>query len=278
MTLKQLFDAGTAALENANNPDAAFDARELLLFASDINATQFLLSSHTEASAALEKAYNELIRRRVSGEPLQYIIGRWSFLGNEFNVGEGVLIPRPETEELADMCIQRIKKGGVKTVYDLCAGTGCIGISIAKACPQVTVYMFEKYESAAGYCRENTALNGVKNAVTVICDITRGVPEGLPPAELIVSNPPYIPADELDGLQKEVHFEPSTALDGGKDGLVFYRVIASKWLANADSPAFCAVECGEEQSEDICRLFSEYGKTYSMTDAYGVRRFVCADI
>lgn len=274
MTYKQLYDKGQSLLKADSIDDAVFDARELLLFAAGISETQLLLKYCDEADAKINDAYLKLIYRRRCGEPVQYLIGRWSFLDCEFYVGSGVLIPRPETEQLAAMCINKVKKDNIKIVYDLCAGSGCIGISIARACPETKVVLFEKYSAAADYCRKNVLLNKAVNASVSQVDIFNGMPKGLAPAQLIVSNPPYIPADEIDGLQREVHFEPVTALDGGKDGLDFYRAIAADWLAPMPEHIACAVECGEGQADEIGSVFSPFGKTAAVTDIFGVRRFV----
>lgn len=278
MTLKQLYVLGRAELEKANIPDADFDARELLCRAFGLTETDYILRQDHKADEKQLNDYSAFVNRRSYGEPLQYILGEWDFFGNVFSVGEGVLIPRPETEQLAEMCIERIKKGGIKTVYDLCAGTGCIGISIAKACPDTKVYLMEKYDTALSFCRKNIVRNGVKNAEAVQCDIFSGLPEGLPPAQLIVSNPPYVPAEQIPGLQRELHFEPETALDGGNDGLDFYPAIAEKWAACSPELKFAAFECGEEQPGIVAGMFSRFGETKTVNDVFGTQRFVCCNM
>lgn len=275
MTFRELYEHGATALREAGIEDFEFDAVQLLYTAADMTPTSFLLSERQCADEDIVKKYNAYIDRRRFGEPLQYIIGSWDFLDCTFRVGKGVLIPRPETEQLARIGIETVRKNGITTVIDLCAGSGCIGISIAKACPDTKVVLLEKYAPAVEYCRINAKRNAVKNVSVLQADIFDGLPEGMKMPQLIISNPPYIPTNELDVLQREVQFEPVSALDGGKDGLVFYRAIAEKWLKNEEKPSFCAVECGECESEEISRLFSEFGDVSVVYDVFGTDRFVC---
>lgn len=274
MTFYELFRSGVEVLNAAESEDAEFDARELLLFAADLSAAEFLLRRGEQADEETVRKFTKLTLRRQSGEPLQYIIGKCDFYGNVFFVGNGVLIPRPETEQLTDICIDIIKKRNIKVVFDLCAGSGCIGISIAKACPQTTVYLFEKYEAAAYYCQKNIGASDLDNAFFVSADIFDGIPADLPEPQLIVSNPPYIPSIDISGLQAEVLREPLSALDGGADGLDFYHAIAEQWIACCKGLGYCAVECGEEQAAAIGEIFSPYGQSEIIRDIYGAERFV----
>lgn len=137
-----------------------------------------------------------------SGTPLQYVLGEWDFLDSTFAVGPGVLIPRPETEELAQLAIEQVKNAGTTpVVWDLCAGSGCIGISIAKACPGASVYCVEKSTDAFAYLQKNAM--PVANVRPVLADIS-GDLTSLPKPQVLVSNPPYIPAAVMPTLQPEV--------------------------------------------------------------------------
>lgn len=278
MTFRELYEYGVKELRETGIEDYEFDAVQLLYTAADMTPTSFLLSERQSADEDIAAKYNAYINRRRLGEPLQYIVGSWDFLDCTFRVGKGVLIPRPETEQLARIGIDIVRKNKISTVIDLCAGSGCIGISIAKACPDTKVVLLEKYAPAAEYCRINAELNAVKNVSVLQADIFDGLPEGMRMPQLIISNPPYIPSNELDGLQREVQFEPVSALDGGKDGLVFYRAIAEKWLKSEEKSSFCAVECGECESEEISRMFSELGSVDVVFDVFGTDRFVCLNL
>jgi release factor glutamine methyltransferase len=199
---------------------------------------------------------DNIISRRKNGEPLQYILGKWDFYDLTFLVGKGVLIPRPETEILVDFALEKIESIESPVVFDLCAGTGCIGLTIAKHRKDATVYLFEKEDKAFSYLQKNREKYGLENAILVKTDILNDDISDLPKCDILLSNPPYIESDEIKTLQKEVHFEPYSALDGGKDGLIFYRAICDRWIEKVNKNGYLAFECGEEQSEQIIQLFS----------------------
>ena len=277
MTLRGLARYGAEHLSRHGVADADFDARQLLLHLFGIDGTRFLLDGDRPVGDTDAAAYDALLARRAAGEPLQYILGQWDFYGGTFFVGPGVLIPRPETEQLTELCIERLGDGNAKTVFDLCAGTGCIGLSIARACPRAEVYLFEWYDGAFGYLQKNADAFSLPNARLVKADVLRGCPEGIPAPDLIVSNPPYVRAGELEGLQREVGFEPATALDGGDDGYVFYRAVAERWLPLLKPNGFAAAECGEGQPETVAALFAPQLDCRTVTDLYGVARFVAGE-
>ena len=273
-TLRDLSRCGAALLARSGVEDAHFDARQLLYHLLSLDATAFLLQSARRVTGAEREAYEALLRRRASGEPLQYILGQWEFCGETFAVGPGVLIPRPETEQLAQLCIDAVSARGLQCVFDLCAGTGCIGLTVAKACPGARVFLLELYGEALAYLKKNEAAFALPNTQIIRADVLNGPPEGLPAPDAIVSNPPYIRAGEIAALQREVGFEPETALDGGADGTVFYRAIAQKWLPYLPEGGFAAVECGEDQTQAVAGLFGPYLACGAVRDLYGAPRFV----
>lgn len=211
--------------------------------------------SSVSASDEQVSLLKEIISRRKNREPLQYIVGKWDFYGLTFNVGEGVLIPRPETENLVEYVLNEIKNVNNPVVFDLCSGSGCIGITIAKLRPDSKVYLFEKEDKAYSYLNKNLESFNLKNATPVKCDIFECDLSDLPIADVLVSNPPYIKSNEIPLLQTEVKCEPISALDGGKDGLEFYKCIASKWTSNVKKGGLIAMECGDGQSSEILPLF-----------------------
>lgn len=206
----------------------------------------------TDEQIALAK---KVIDRRKNGEPLQYITGEWDFYGLVFSVGKGVLIPRPETENLVDYVLNEIKDVTNPVVYDLCSGTGCIGLTIAKMRPDAECFLFEKEDDAFFYLEKNFRSQGVKNVTLVKCDIFDYDARSLPNADVLVSNPPYIKSAEISSLQREVTCEPLRALDGGEDGLIFYKCISQKWLSKVQDGGLVALECGNGQSNDVLQLF-----------------------
>lgn len=243
-------------LEPCSSDDSAFEAD--CIVADLLGCTNSALRLYSDAyvdALTVEKA-KELVQRRLTHEPLQYILGKWEFYGREFYVGEGVLIPRPETELLIDTAINEFSGKNQPICYDLCSGSGCIGITVAKEIPDCRVYMLEKSDKAFGYLEKNVVHNGVINCKAVIGDIFE--PSPFPEkADIILSNPPYICSDVIPTLQAEVHKEPLMALDGGTDGLIFYKRIADYWSDFLKPGGIIAVEIGEDQGESVSAIFKE---------------------
>lgn len=271
---RALLKKGADILNSADIDDAEFDAYQLLLTFFDNSTSEYMLHCAEGVTKADENEYLGLIDRRLSGEPLQYIIGKWDFYNSSFFVGEGVLIPRPETEELVERCVELIRKNKYSVIYDLCTGSGCIGLSIAKECPDVKCYLFELYDNAFFYARKNLNEMNICNVQLINHDILRKYEGNVPSADIIVSNPPYIETEEIESLQSEVLREPITALDGGDDGLMFYRAIYSLWADRLNSNGYFAFECGEKQTEDIISLSGSEYDSKSYKDMYGNDRFV----
>ena len=258
MTLREALKS--LKLKLADIDDGDIEARYILEKVSGISYSQMLFKVDDEIS---EEIYNDaltMVNRRLSGEPIQYILGYWDFMDFTFKVGEGVLIPRPETEILVEYISDKIKNIAEPVIYDLCSGSGCIGLSLKKLNINAKVYLVEKSDKALAYLKENhrTLCGDLDNMTVIQGDILK--PEdfaNLPKADVIVSNPPYIRSDEIPTLQSEVLREPVMALDGGDDGLIFYRCLVSEWTKHLKDGGFMAFECGEDQAEDICKLFSE---------------------
>lgn len=184
--------------------------------------------------------------------------------------------PRPETEELAQLAIEQVKNAGTTpVVWDLCAGSGCIGISIAKACPGASVYCVEKSTDAFAYLQKNAM--PVANVRPVLADIS-GDLTALPKPQMLVSNPPYIPAAVLPTLQPEVLKEPMMALDGGTDGLDFYRLIAEKIVPTLVSGTQLLLEIGDEQGRAVQNLFATCENVQVRQDIYGKDRILIATV
>ena len=277
MTISELEKLGSQKLRASGKENSDFDARCLLEFVLNLNPTQYLLNRSEEVDSVCAEKFLSLVERRSNGEPLQYILGKWEFMGLPFYVGEGVLIPRPETEMLVEFALDFLKDKKNPVVIDLCSGSGCIAISVAKHLPNAKVYAVEKSDLAFPYLKKNIWLNCVFNVSAVHGDIfDRTLLSDIKP-DLILSNPPYIRSPEIASLQSEVRNEPSMALDGGEDGLVFYREIANGWLDRLGTGGAIAVECAEDQTEDIIRMFSkktQYAEAFN--DLSGLPRTVTA--
>lgn len=213
-----------------------------------------------------------IAEKRANGIPLQYIFGEWEFYGLPFKVGQGVLIPRPETELLVDIAVENITEHG--ELLDLCSGTGCIPIAAEKTsgCKATAV---ELYDDAFYFLNENIRLNGagvtaIKHDVLLPCEALNGRK-----FDVITSNPPYLTEREMDSLQKEVTFEPETALYGGTDGLHFYRKLFSIWKGNLAEDGLFAVEIGDGQEQDVAAIIKDEGLTpWFKRDLNGIVRVV----
>lgn len=269
MTLKEAYNYGVYFLSCNGVDEAEFKSLCLVCHLDGIKNSEF--EQHRDDDVIM-KRFADLLWRVKNGEPLQYVIGKWDFYESEFYVGKGVLIPRPETEELVELAVKSVKELGECVIYDLCAGSGCIGISIAKACPDATVYLVEKSADAMFYLLKNA--EGVPNARVICGDICSM--DDVKTADVIISNPPYIRTADIDSLQKEVLAEPIMALDGGSDGLDFYRVINEKWADVLSDNGLLFLEIGEEQGEDIKSVLTGFTNINVIKDIYGNDRMVSA--
>ena len=279
MKAEQMLRIASKKLRSAGIDDAYFDAVCLVEHVTGLDRTRIMLCDDdvTDEQAALLEA---AVLRRAGGEPLQYIIGEWDFFGRTFEVGTGVLIPRPETELLVELALRKLEGCRHPVVFDLCAGSGCIGLSIASERPDAHVYLFEKYDEAYSYLKKNIKRLELTNSEAVRYDIINGYDaKRFDEPDLIVSNPPYIRKDELGSLQPEVKREPVTALDGGDDGADFYRVIARSWLPFVRSKGGVIVECDPAQALAVAGMFMPRAvKVEIVTDTFGLQRAVAADI
>lgn len=246
-----------ARLTAAGCPDADYDAAELfrLVTGRDVRLADAPL---TEAQAA---RLESLCLRREAREPLQYLCGRWSFLDFELIVGPGVLCPRADTEVVAEAAAQTLAGVKAPRVLDLCAGTGCLGLGVKRFCPEADVTCVEKSPEAFRYLKKNAASalkQGTARAVEGdLFTYWQGLPEG--ELNLIVSNPPYLTAAEMQQLQPEVAREPAMALEAGEDGLVFYRALAEHYQNALRPGGALALEIGWQQREAVTALLAANG-------------------
>ncbi len=269
MTLKEAYNYSVYFLSCNGIDEAEFKSLCIVCSLAGIKNSQFKMHQQDDI---IMKRLADMLWRVKSGEPIQYVIGKWDFYESEFYVGKGVLIPRPETEELCALAVKHIKNLGECIVYDLCAGSGCIGVSIAKACPDATIYMIEKSGDALFYLLKNS--DGISNARIICADIKNT--NDLPKGDVIVSNPPYVKSDDIKTLQSEVLYEPATALDGGKDGLDFYRIINDNWFDMLNKNGHLFLEIGEDQGKDIFNVLTHFKNINVIKDMYGNDRMVTA--
>jgi len=281
MTLGTMINLAAAQLEKAGCPDSLHDARLLMEQCLESDYKGILLRWDESAEHEVELAYAQLVETRSSRRPLQYILGKWAFMGLEFYVGDGVLIPRQDSEILAQTVISLLKAGDErKKVIDLCAGTGCIGISVAYYAPHAEVWLIENSNDAFSFLEKNLSQHALPNAIAVKEDIMRG-PEAfdIPPVDILVCNPPYIKTAQWAELQPEVRMEPITALDGGEDGLSYYRVLASKWLREMKKGDKAVFEIANDMAADAAEILqSTCESIQTLTDAAGNDRVLLLTI
>lgn len=249
MTLAQALAAAYEVLAAAQVPDFQLDAQWLLAEVLQVQRLALTLMRDTALSEAQHDVFQALIARRASREPLQYILGTAEFMGHRLKTRPGVLIPRNDTETLAQMAISRVKPGD--RVLDLCCGSGNLAIAVKMACPGAQVWASDLSAAAVSLTRENAGRLGAEITVAQgdLFHPLRGRR-----FDLILSNPPYIPADELPRLQAELGFEPAQALDGGADGLSFYRRIISEAPHFLSPGGFLMVEMGDNQAGALMAL------------------------
>jgi len=256
------------------------EARLIVAHAAGKTKEELLTSSRLYVTdPAIQRLVDEMIERRLGGEPVAYIVGEWEFYGIPIIVNESVLIPRIDTELLADVAIRMIKKRGWQTrLIDLCTGSGCVGLAVASHAPNCRVVLADVSEHALAVCRANMLRNTLSRHVTAIeVDVIETPPALLGMFDAIVSNPPYIPTRELKTLDRSVRdYEPILALDGGPDGLYVIRAIAANWSAMLKPSGILALECGIGQAEAVREIMEDSGfkeiKAYK--DTLGIDRVV----
>lgn len=256
MKLKEI-RKNIAKLLSENGIEAsAFETDVLIQTVLDVDKTALIMKLETELTNDETKKISTLAAKRVEGYPLQYIVGNWEFYGREFMVGEGVLIPRADTETLVDTAIKLSKNN--PTIIDLCSGSGCIAITLEKELNAKT-YALEKSEKAFEFLNKNIKLN--QSQITpILCDVLqKDSLKDLPDFDLVVSNPPYIKTDEIKTLSKEVGYEPEIALDGDADGLKFYREITRLWKEKIKQGGYLIYEIGYTQAQEVSDILAENG-------------------
>lgn len=258
MTVNEIYQSGLKLLENNNIENSKFEAQSLLQKAFSLDRIGFIIHKTDKADENCSHNFLKFIEKRISGEPLQYILGEWSFMGFDFKVGRGVLIPRDDTEVVVNLCIDFLENRTDKKTVDLCSGSGAIAVALDKI-SGAKVTAVEIDETAFSYLETNVKENNssVKPVMADALEICDTFADG--ELDLIVSNPPYIKSADIETLQKEVQLEPRLALDGGEDGCDFYREIVSRWSRKLKKGGALAFELGENQADAVKALMAEQG-------------------
>lgn len=274
----QLMQACVKQLEEAGIEDALLNARELVgkAMQTDCRSIEFDMKLKQQADSSVQTQVENLCKRRIQGEPLQYIIGEWEFYGLPFKVGKGVLIPRQDTETVVDTVLRKAPVDKPLTIIDLCAGSGCIAVALEKHLECEKVYAVEKSMQAMDYLRQNISLNNSR-VIAVQGDVTdEQTLDRFDTADVIVSNPPYLTKEDMQALQKEVSFEPESALFGGDDGLDFYTTIIRLWKTRLRQGGMMAFEIGIDMQDEVMTMLVRHGfeNVRAVKDACGIFRCV----
>lgn len=265
-------------LRGADVGDPSLEARELVCFATGKTREELLRDGNLYASPELEQQTWALVDRHLAGEPVAYLIGEWEFFGLPLDISPDVLIPRPDTEVLAEQAIAYCRTLGECRVLDLCAGSGCVGLAVAANVPGARAVLGELSEGALKICRQNIRRNGLTGRViSMQVDALSKPSPNLGEFQCIVCNPPYIPHGDIAGLDVSVRdYEPHLALDGGEDGLEFYCAITQLWRDALTPGGRIYFEVGVGQADMVLRIMRAvgFGDIQIVKDLHGIPRVV----
>lgn len=251
-----IIDEAKKLLANDLNQE---EARDIIQYVTGLSNQEQLLNYKKELSQSDEEKVKAILTKRTDGYPLQYILRKWPFMGKDFSVGEGVLIPRDDTEVVVLSVIPYLKQIKKARIIDLCSGSGIIAVTLKCMFPQSEVHALELSEKALPYLKSN--IKSLAPDVILHQGDLNLLYENFEDNyfDLVISNPPYIESKIIPTLQTEVQNEPKMALDGGTDGLDFYRSITEKWSKKLRQGGMMAFELGEGQFDTVKALMSDKG-------------------
>ena len=278
MTIKQAITKGMIMLKSNNVESPKLKARLLLQYVLDKPRQYIIVYDNKEIDKQQHWQYFVNIEKLTKGIPLQHITHRQEFMKMDFFVDENVLIPRPDTEILVEEVIKIAQKYNSPRILDLCTGSGAIAISLKKFVPNADITAVDISEKALEIAQKNAEkleakINFVKSNLFDKLDNKK--------FDIIVSNPPYIRKDEIKKLSEEVQKEPKIALDGGEDGLDFYRIIAEQAINYLKTGSFLCFEIGYNQKNDVIKIIEDeqnYKNTYCKKDLYGNDRIIITQV
>ena len=278
MTIKQAITKGMIMLKSNNVESPKLKARLLLQYVLDKPRQYIIVYDNKEIDKQQQWQYFVNIEKLTKGVPLQHITHRQEFMKMDFFVDENVLIPRPDTEILIEEVIKIAQKYNSPRILDLCTGSGAIAISLKKFVPNADITAVDISEKALEIAQKNakkleTKINFLKSDLFDKLDNKK--------FDIIVSNPPYIRKDEIKKLSEEVQKEPKIALDGGEDGLDFYRIITEQAINYLKTGSFLCFEIGYNQKNDVIKIIEDeqnYKNTYCKKDLYGNDRIIITQV
>lgn len=263
-------------LEQAGVSGAQLEARFIVGHACGKTRDELVRDAQLHVTAEKMAAVDELVTRRLSDEPLAYILGEWEFMGRTIEVTRDTLIPRSDTEILCEQAIDALPEGG--KLLDLCCGSGCVGLCAIAEVKSATAVLCDIVKPTLAVARRNARKLGLSaRALFIGEDATMPLPEALGKFDVIVSNPPYIPHDDLESLDRSVRdYEPMAALDGGDDGLDFYRAFARNLKRVLSDGGRAMFEVGAGQARAVADIFARAGWTVDeiVRDMAGIERVV----
>lgn len=257
-----LYKAARQLLRQVDGENSEFTARQIVAAATDRTLSQLVADFPLTVFQRDIQRVNELVQRRLKGEPLAYILGQWEFHGLTLQVTPDVLIPRDDTEAVCGLAIGKaMQLRQNPRVLDLCAGTGCIGLAVAAKVKDARVTLGEISPEAIRVAKKNIQDNHLSGRVSVVqLDVRQAPPRFLGKYDLIVSNPPYVTAAQMEELDPSVRdYEPRLALYGGLDGLDFYRAIMDNYAPLLKDGGYICFEFGMGQEAQVCQILMEHG-------------------
>lgn len=280
MTIKQALNKGMVMLKSNRVDSPKLKARLLLQYVLKLKREQIIIYDNMEITKQQEKEYVQKIQKLIKGVPLQHITNIQEFMKMNFYVNKDVLIPRPDTEILVEEVIKIGKEKRNPVILDLCTGSGAIAVAIAKYLADAKIYASDISKKALKIAQINAKNNDVANKIEFInSDLFQEMKEMK--FDIIVSNPPYIRTSEIKMLDEEVQNEPILALDGGKDGLDFYRKIVEEAYSHLKYESYLCLEIGYNQKEEVTEIIKNakvYSKTYCKKDLYANDRIIVTQV
>ena len=278
VTIGELYTNLKSVLRLMNIDTYAFEAKLIIEKAFDSELPRILMNRDSAVPESILDNIQDMTEKRKKGFPIQYILGEWEFYGYKFKVGEGVLIPRQDTETLIDYVLDICRKNNMKSpkIIDLCSGTGCIAITLKKEIPDSEIYALENSGIALEYLEYNAKLNQADIKIMEADVLENKYTDNFKDFDIIVSNPPYLTAQDMRELQPEVRFEPITALYAGEDGLYFYQRITPLWKKILKSGGMIVYEIGMNQHESVSDILesNNFNQTEFIKDTAGIIRVV----
>ena len=280
MTLHELYQQTRRSIAAKEPEFATQAARELVAFATGKTVELVLRDGNESVSAANIRTLERVLKEYLWGKPLAYILGQWSFFGIPLKITQDVLIPRDDTMVVTALALEAMLDMDAPRVLDLCTGSGCIGIAVAKNAPHSRVTLTDISEAALSVARENVNANRLQKQINLMqVDVTKPAPKFLGLYDVIVSNPPYITAEDMTKLDVSVRdYEPGLALYGGEDGLNFYRSICRNFCGCLKEGGALCLEFGRGQEHAVETILKEYNFSQLLfcRDTAGIVRAVMA--